>query len=43
MLNQYSRAELLYGSDNMELLRGCRVAVHDYVIFLHTQYPSYLI
>ena len=27
MLNQYSRAELLYGSDNMELLRGCRVAV----------------
>ena len=27
MLNQYSRAELLYGSDNMELLRNCRVAV----------------
>ena len=23
-------------------VRGCRVAVHDYVIFLHTQDPSYL-
>lgn len=27
MLNQYSRAELIYGPDNMKLLRHCRVAV----------------
>ena len=26
----------------VRIVRGCRVAVHDYVIFLHTQDPSYL-